>query len=374
MKRKFLVSLACLIFAFCFVTGCEMNGSGQIKQLNVEFEKYELPCQSGEVCNEIKNKIIQISDYEGEVNGENYSEIILTNEGNIYLYDVFSEKMVKVNGTTQLSKIKGTLQFNLKFVNAVIYDDNNYYSIDDFGNISDYSYENAVNLDTIISSNDDQIWGLDKKDVLKHYVSCDYYKRYISMNKHCSDELGWLEIKAVSDLNLKIKSFNSKTFTTYDNKMYSRSLFGYMPNDVDPEILDVEERNEKLILNDVYNSWAWSSGSSSWSGNLIAQTNDGNLHHIYGSFNSDYKFETVISFNEKVEDILYASGDYSFLINGENNVYLAINNYSNSNESYDLIKLDELRKYKKDIRSFYVRSGIFYVLLSDGNLYKIYEK
>ena len=373
MKKRTILSLICCCLVLGLATGCGKDSENSIKKLNVNFEKYDLPCVSGDVCNEVKGKIVQIDSYEGSINNESYSSIILTSDGNIYLYNALSEKMVKTNGSTKLTHIDGTLDSDANYYNALIYQDDKYYSIEKDGTIKEFNF--SFDAETIISNDSDSSWVVDKTGTLQLYVSCSKYKNNIGADK-CPTDDTWVKVSPSDNTflkNFKVKYANDRVLVTEDGKMYPISMlfvnWDYKKLTYEA-YMDESSLNDNLIISNPKNTWYWNNDGDSYSGNLIVQTSDGNLHHNWGSFYSDKKFETTITFNEEVKNILYAGGSYYFLIIGKDNVYFASSNFD---DNYDLTKLDELKKYKNDIRSFYMRSGIAYVLLSDGNIYKVHE-
>ena len=373
MKKRTILSLICCCLVLGLATGCGKDSENSIKKLNVNFEKYDLPCVSGDVCNEVKGKIVQIDSYEGSINNESYSSIILTSDGNVYLYNALSEKMVKTNGSTKLTHIDGTLDSDANYYNALIYQDDKYYSIEKDGTIKEFNF--SFDAETIISNDSDSSWVVDKNGILQLYVSCSKYKNNIGSDK-CPTDDTWVKVSPSDNTflkNFKVKYANDRVLVTEDGKMYPVSMlfvnWDYKKLTYET-YSDESSLNDNLIISNPKNTWYWNNDGDSYSGNLIVQTSDGNLHHNWGSFYSDKKFETTITFSEEVKNILYAGGSYYFLIIGKDNVYFASSNFD---DNYDLTKLDELKKYKNDIRSFYMRSGIAYVLLSDGNIYKVYE-
>ncbi len=374
MNKKTILSLICCCLILGLATGCGKNNESLIKELDVNFEKYDLPCVSGNICNEVKGKMVQINSYDSEINDESYNYIILTSDGNIYLYNSSSEKMFKTAGSTKLTHIDGTLDSDFNLYNALIYQDDKYYSIEQDGTIKEISF--PFDAEMIISNDSDySSWVVDESGTLQLYVPCSKYKNDIGADKCLTDDT-WVKVSPSDNTflkDIKIKYANDRVFVTEDDKMYPTSILmvNLDYNKLTYEAyMDESSFNDNLIISNLKNFWYWNDEGSAHGGNLVAQTTDGNLHHNWGSFASNNKFETTITFNEEVKDILYSSSSYHFLIIGKDNVYFASSDYD---DNYDLTKLDELKEYKNDIRSFYMKSDIVYVLLSDGNMYKVYE-
>lgn len=340
----------------------------EIKKLNVELEKYELPCTSGTVCDEIKGKIVQFVDYTGKVNDDSYEEIILTNDGHIYLYNSTNEKLVKIVGDTKLTHIEGTVPGTAETwgENAVIYQNENYYKIALDGTIKEYEFE--ADIDTFLGYIDGKtyFWAVDKNKTLSLYLNCSRLD-----SGECSPNEKWLKTTPANDnflKNIKIKYANVDFFITDDNKVYPTNKIivpaysGFSINGSNTYILSFLNDSflkDELLMSNPKNYWYWDYDDSSY-GYSVIQASDKNLYS---------QLEIKIPFSENVENILFSTHN-DFLIIGQTNVYLALDNYD---DGVDLVKLDELQKYKNDIRAIHIQFGTVYALLSDGNFYKIYE-
>ncbi len=372
MKKVILFLIfGCLILVAA--TGCGKSDENGIKKLKVDLEKYDLPCEDNNVCDELNNKMVQIESYEGYINNELYREIILTSNGDVYLYDSIKEKIFKTKGSTKMKHIDGTLDSGLNYANPLIYDDDKYYSIEEDGNIKEVSF--GFEADKVISHDAEHALTLEKDGSLDSYVSCAEEYNGLPADK-CPTDDTWVKFTAQSGtiLDNKVKYANSKIILMEDGKMYpmipsfswdSKTLT-YAP----ASWIGDTWAEEQINLENPTNIWYWSSDDSDSDGNLVVQTSDGVLYHNWGSIPNTRQFKTKLSVDEKVKNVLFTGGSYYFLIVGESNVYLAETDF---NDNYNVIKLDSIKKYKNDIRSFYMDTGKVYVLLSDGNLYKAYE-
>lgn len=383
MKKNIILGALSLFSILVLAVGCGKSGEKPIKKLSSAFEKYDLPCQSGDVCDEVKNKIVQVSGYEASIKDKDYpevdrlySQIILTNNGEIYLYNDFTNRMVKLNGTTDITHIDGILDSFTNSYNPIIYQGENYYYIEEDGTIKKYDF--GFDAKKIVYYSETLVpkaWAFDKDGILNMYLPCSEYKDEFD-NSLCPNEYTWIKISPKDkSLNGKIKYMNNYSLVTEDGKLYNgRWITRYSEYD-ETLTYSLPSRysiDDFLSLSDVRGVWEWnSSGNGLWS-DILVQTNDKtiyydeNMHSVI--FENKMRFTEKIEFNENIENVFFSED--AFLIIGESNVYIAL---KNENKSYDLTKLDYLREYKNDIKGFFMNIDIGYALSTDGNLYKIYE-
>ena len=204
-----------------FLTGCGNDNKSVIKDLNVDFQKFELPC-SGDYCNDIKNNIIQIFDF--EVGDYNY--ILVDSDGNVYLYqlDAFHKEgsLKKITDKTKVSYIDNIIEGYDNGKNIIlIRSDNKYYSyeidsdnsmiekhitIDDANEY--YSYKIYSDANTYHPS---EVTGVSKSGQMIYYI-----------DKGSEDQLNKKTLIGVDENNneIKVKYYNVNVYLTENGELY----------------------------------------------------------------------------------------------------------------------------------------------------------
>ena len=202
---------------------------------------------------------------------------------------------------------------------------------------------------------------------LVYYATCRTYKSEVST---CTSDDQLIRLTSSSNESSKsnVKSANSGVFVTKDNKMNSLYFASIYAKDLKLNFDTLTfETNDFLMLENVSDMWYWTDGGLIDGGDLLVQSKDNKINYYSGiGLDTRVDGDTVIDFNEKVEKSFFYISD--IFIVGEDNVYLALED----DDVYSLVTLDELKKYKDEIRGIYSYSGKMYVLLSNGNLYTAY--
>ena len=374
--RKILWILCVFLMSFMIIGCGNKIGDEEKEKLSVNLDKYQLECKDASICDTINGKISKIVWYDGFVNSEFYDQMILTKDGQIYLYESLYGEILKVNGS--LNNIDKIIWTNGDYYNPLIDSDKKYYTISKDGVVEniDFGIGNDVFL---TNSSDNAIWVLNESNILNLYVSCAENKSKLPADK-CPSVESYVKMVPTSGdiLNWKVKAANSKVFVTEDNNVYPMSML-MVRLDFDNltfELTNGDNLDDEILLNNVSGVWHVSNGESITSDNLLVQVDDNTLYYNWNSFEYDldsnkYSFANKISFDEEVLDVLFSADDSCFLIIGKTKVYLAV---SKDDDNYDLKNISELVQYKNDIKSLYESAGDVYVLLSDGNLYEIYSE
>ena len=368
--KKFSLIIFCLILPIMLTIGCN-SSKNSIKKLNVDFEKYVLLCNSGDVCQEINNNIIQYIEYESKIENNYYKELILTSDGNLYVYNSSSGLLKKLNNNNiKIDYIDKNFESTVNIYNDLICSNKNCYSIETNGDIRKIIFE--FDFDYIIDFNKEDAFVV-QDGKLAIFASCEYYSDKVSQSV-CKDKNSWFKVtpKKNDFLDMDVSYANPQIVITKDNKVYSNEnlMYTWDYNSLDLSSRFVDVSGNYILQNSFIGNWFWDFDSLK-RGNILLQNKDYKLFHHWGDGFLDEKF-TEISFNEKVDNIFFLNTPYVYLIVGVDNVFIA--DYDFRSEVYNIVKLDRLNKFKNDIRSIKLTDEKeIVVLLSDGNFYKVYD-
>lgn len=353
--KKFLILVVCLLM---FMTGCGQSGKNAVKKLNVDFEKFELPL-SDDAYDEIRGKIIQVIDFKvGD-----YNKILVDNDGNVYLYELNAirdeGKLKKVNDNLKIPYIDSVIQaldesidgYDMLLINS----NGKYYSlptesedmvIKEYSTIDDknkyFSYKKYSKPSKILIS---VIQGISDSGQIIYYQDngkdVPNKKTYIGVDSDSSE--------------IKAKYYKDKIYLSEKGELYDASASIFLNS----ELNVYELKNKDLILDNIENFWEFSDDFEA--SYIFCQTKDNTLYLYRNEYNLSEEFKNPLG--EKVEKIFFASKDA--LVVGEKNVY-----YFDWARDYEPKKLDNLNKYKDEIRGFIFYNDSLNVLLSDGQFYK----
>lgn len=342
------------IFSLCFLiflTGCSQKDDLTIKKLATDLEEYKLLCNNN-YCDEVKNKVVQVIDFWIE----DYKKILVDNDGNVYLYDSTSfntSELKKVTDKIKIKYIENIIEAYDYEEFYLIYSGGKYYSLriknenyiieeyKTFDNSNKYYYYNAS--ENPIKFYSASVVGVSKTGQPVRY---DYGVGEFSTKKASFGVDGNLN-------KLKAKYYNGNLYATEEGELYEVSY----KNDDESNIFKLYDF--KLLLSDIDNLLIY---PTSFYILILCQTSDNHIHY-YRASDKGYNIskESDIPIPEKIEKI-YLDG-YNLIVIGEENVY-----FVNDIDEYEVIKLDGLKKYKNEIRGFFIFDTVN-VLLSDGNFY-----
>lgn len=364
-----LLAIIGIISYFLFFSG--NVPAGQIRPLNVSLEKMTFKCGNNE-CTDLNSKILAVYPYDAKINDISTSTIALTSDGSIYAFDVINDgNAIKIEGDVKLKSIDAIVDMN--GYDKVLKSGDSYYSITDDAKIVkiDNKYTKMSDVKQFFDTRTEAVTAVDKDSNYVVYYSCKKYKDKVDAS-YCKSDDDWIKVSSdgSSFLSKKIKSSVESEYITEDNMLYTTS---YM--------LDADFKTMKFkpyldvkydpILEKVTKIWEF---AGSYATNYtVAQTEDNTVYFykndVFGD-DQEYKY----SLNEKVEDI-YPYDGYCFAIKTSSKIYLALyNDYDeNDNEISGIKEYPDLTKYKDNVRGLYRTNDSFYMLLSDGNMYKFYD-
>lgn len=344
---------------------------GQIRPLNVDLDKVSFKCGEN-VCEELNSKILSINGYHAKINNKYINHIALTSDGNIYA--LYKDEAIKIEGDVKVKSIDAVIQ-NIKSTNPLIQIGDNYYELTTDAKIKEIEtgFSEDVKLALNYSSIRENLFALTKDSKLVTYASCKKYSSEFGADQ-CKDGNEWIKMtpKDSSYLNKSIKYAITAGFVNEDNKLYPSQIFISGDNKTMKFQNTTRQDNPEPILEKVVKAWGWSDGDYS-SGYMIAQTEDNAAYFVElgGWSDDDYKYKYEL--NDKVIDAYYYN-QTSFMIKTESKIYLAYYGIDeNSKKIEGLKEYPELTKYKDNVRGMYRNGYEYYMLLSDGNLYKFYD-
>jgi len=205
------------------------------------------------------------------------------------------------------------------------------------------------------------------------YNSCKKYSSKFGADQ-CKNETDWIKLtpKESSYLNKPIKSAITAGFVNEDKKLYPSQIFISGDTKTMKFQNTTNQDNPDPILENVSGMWGWADGNSS-SGYMVAQTEDNFAYFVELGGWSDDNYKYKYELTEKISDA-YFYNKSSFIIKTNSKIYLAYyGNDENLKKVEGLKEYPELTKYKDNVRGIYYNKYLFYMLLSDGNLYKFYD-
>ena len=350
---------------------------GQIRPLNVALDKVSFKCGEN-VCEELNSKILSISIYDGKVNSKNVSHIALTSDGDVYALAAKNEA-IKLEGDVNIKSVDSVFQISIG-KNPLIKAGEIYYEVTADAKIKqiDPGFSKDVKQVVYYNTNYRIMIALSKDSKLAYYFPCDATntKRDTYSAEQCKgkSETDWVKVEAMDNtyLSKPIKYAINAGFITEDNKLYTSQIAVSVDKATNKFHKTSGQDNPDPILDKVARYWGWTDGGDSYSF-MVVQTEDNSAYYVEigGYSDNDYKYKYDLK--EKIVDAYYYNRT-CFMIKTESKIYLSLYGYDeNSKKIEGLKEYPELTKYKDNVRGMYRNGYEFYMLLSDGNLYKFYD-
>ena len=368
-----ITSFIVIVVGILIFTSSSNNNKKVIKNLNVDLEKFEFTCENNPECNNLNNHIIAIYPYKGKTNIADdtlNAIIIIDDSGKVYFSDQGFKNITQLDGKIDITSITEVIDSDINSSNLIFGADNKYYQITYDGKIEKIT--NEWDLQKIISLNKSFISGINKSGKYIVYINCNKYKNNLGADK-CPTDNTWVKLtpETNSVVDWELKNANQQVYLTKDNKIYSPTLFNFLTFKFESltfrsqVVNDIEISNDSLVAENVDNMWFWNEDVYGWDSHLIVQMNDNNVRR-YTSYGSEYD---SINFDKEIKNIYFTNRNDNYIFETSSGYYFT----DEVNDTIITKELTTLKKYQNNVRGFTIINGELYVLLSNGNLYKLDE-
>lgn len=355
--RKSMIT-AVLLACVCVAGGCSSSDSGKDSaktedkktedkktDVSVDLEKLDIGDKA------LQGNIKAIANVHKIWSSEQLQAFILDYDHNVYMKT--NNKVIKLEGTTELNGIKQIENAPESNMNFLISDGEHTYHIDG-ENKKIETYEHNDKISSFVKINEEsRFWALDKNKQAKVFRRCDVYKD--SYDNDCKNDNDWFAIDSEFGKDIQ---YAGGDVVLKDNNLYKNSII------TAEEAFHGQDLSTALIESNVEAVWA-----ADYLQNLgydIYTTKD---NKTYFFFNNT---KVEVPLNEKARDAYHVDGSLyvDFVIVGDSKVF-TVGKDPDSYEpgAFKAEELTDVSKYAKDIKGAYYEDNKLYGLFSDGNCY-----